>query len=393
MLAERMRRVRASPIMELIKTTSGGNYLSFASGLPDPALFPLEELRSVTDEVLRTDGVGALQYGAAEGYAPLRQSVAAILRRRGLQATADHVLITTGSQQALDLAARALLNPGDRVIVESPTYLAALQVLESLEAEYRVVPMDADGMRSDALTPSVLNGSRLLYTLPNFQNPSGATMTLQRRREVAGKAAAAGVPVLEDDAYHDLRYEGEALPPVAALAENAHAIYTGTFSKVIAPGVRVGYLWAQPALVERLAQLKQITDLHAGSLTQRVVQAYLQAGHLEPGLERFRTAYARRRDVMLAALETHCSPWLTWNRPAGGMFIFARIKPRAAGTPLDAADLLARAMERGLVFVPGAAFHPDGSGSDTLRLNFVSAPEERIEAGIRILSEVLHEWS
>src|SRR5688500_9299733 len=276
--SRRMERVTPSAIMELIKTTAAGDYISFASGLPDPALYPVETLRAITDDVLARDGRAALQYGPAEGYGPLREYAAGLLSERGLRSTVENVLITSGSQQALDLAARALLDPGDAVVIESPSYLAAIQTFDSYEASYRTVPVDEDGMASRAAAAEVRRGAKLLYCLPNFQNPTGLTLPLDRRQELADACAAAGAALLEDDAYHDLRYEGTAVPPACALPDNPWAVYTGTFSKTIAPGIRVGFLRAAPELVTRLAQLKQITDLHTGSLTQRVALQYCLRG-------------------------------------------------------------------------------------------------------------------
>lgn len=388
-----MGRVSPSAIMELIKTAAAGNYISFASGLPDPDLYPVETLRGLADEVLTRDGRAALQYGAAEGYAPLREFVAEMLRGWGLPATADHVLITNGSQQGLDLAARALLDPGDRVIVESPSYLAALQVFDSYEARYLPVPIDENGIDVTAVRERLADCPKLLYTLPNFQNPTGATLAGERRQALAEAAANARVAVVEDDAYHDLRLEGETLPPVCALAENPWAIYTGTLSKTVAPGIRVGYVWAQPELIARLAQLKQVTDLHTGSLTQRIAYEYCVRGHLEPGIQRLRDAYRARRNILLAELATHLTGKLHWTHPQGGMFLWATLPPER-----DAGEFLARAMEAGVVFVPGTSFYPGGAAAtegarQTLRLNFVSAPERKIREGVAILSRVLQEWS
>jgi len=382
-----MARVTPSAIMELIKTTAAGDYISFASGLPDPALYPVDTLRALTEEVLTQDGRAALQYGPAEGYPPLREYVAGLLRSRGLDATPEHVLITNGSQQGLDLAARALLDPGDGVLLENPSYLAAVQAFDSYEARYVTVPLDSDGMVTAGLPQALAARPKLVYTLPNFQNPTGITLGAERRRTLAEAASAAGVGVLEDDAYHDLRYEGAALPPVCALATNPWAIYTGTFSKTVAPGVRVGYLWADPALVTRLGQLKQITDLHTGSFTQRVIYRYCAEGHLEPGTRRFCDVYRIRRDALLDALTKEAAGLITWTRPAGGMFVWCTLPPER-----PAAELLRRAMERGVVFVPGLSFHAAGGGENTFRLNFVSATEDRIREGIRILGEVLRAW-
>jgi 2-aminoadipate transaminase len=383
MFAKRMQRVTPSAIMELIKTTAAGDFISFASGLPDPALFPVELLREITDDVLARDGRGALQYGAAEGYAPLRELVAGILRHRSLEATPEHVLITTGSQQAIDLAARALLDPGDRVLIETPSYLAAIQTFDSYEVQYQPLETDAEGIVPERL-PEDPGGAKLLYVLPTFQNPTGHTMYRRGREAVAAYVDRHGLAVLEDDAYHDLRYEGIPQPPICALTRSPWTIYTGTFSKVIAPGLRVGYLCAQPELVARLAQLKQITDLHSGSLSQRVVHEYCVRGYLEPGIQLFRSTYTARLTAMLEALQAEMPDRVEWTRPEGGMFVWMML-PR--GIDVDA--LLRQAMERGVVFVPGATFHPDGRGQHTLRLNFVSADEERIRRGIAILGELL----
>jgi len=386
MLARRMERVSSSPIMDLIKTTAAGNYLSFASGLPDAGLFPVETLQAIADDVLDRDGRAALQYGPAEGFPPLREYVASLLRKRGLPATPEHVLITTGSQQALDLAARALLNDGDRVLVENPTYLAALQAFDSFGARYEPVPLDREGIEVERAGEVLQTGPHLFYTLPNFQNPTGITMSTERRERLAVAAVNARVPVLEDDAYHDLAYDGEPPRPLVSLAENPFGVYTGTFSKVIAPGLRIGYLYAPPALTARLGQLKQITDLHAGSLTQRIVFEFCARGQLEPAIARLRDAYRARRDVLLDALEQHVTGLAEWTRPRGGMFVFVRLP---AGR--DAGELLRACMEQGIVFVPGASFHPDGSGTHTFRLNFVSLDEPRSRQGIEILGRGLRE--
>lgn len=387
MFSQRMSRVAASAIMELIKTTASGGYISFASGLPDPDLYPVETLREIADRVLREDGRAALQYGPAEGYPPLREFIAGMLRHRGLNASPEGILVTSGSQQALDLVARAFLDPGDVVLLENPSYLAAIQAFDSYGARYRTAPVDDAGMDLAALPPPGPSGVKLIYTMPNFQNPTGRTMSLERREALARAAAEAGIPLVEDDAYYDLRYEGEPLPPVCALAENPWAVYVGTFSKTIAPGLRVGYLCAAPPLAERLAQLKQIADLHTGSLAQRLAWRYCVEGHLGPGIERLRSAYRTRRDAMLEALEASAEGLLSWTRPAGGMFLFASLR-----NGRDAEALLARALERRVAFVPGASFHPRGGGNNTLRLNFVSAAEPEIRRGIRLLAEAIREW-
>ncbi len=385
--AQRMDRVAPSAIMELLKTAGTGDYISFASGLPDPSLFPVDALRMAADRVLSADGTGALQYGPAEGFPPLREWVAQRLRSRGFTASAENILLTSGSQQALDLVARAFLNDGDRVCIESPTYLAALQVCDSYGAAYRPVPQDEHGMDVAAAGAALVPGCKLLFALPNFQNPTGRTLAVDRRDRLASALDRTGTVLLEDDAYYDLRYEGDPLPPIGSLVRGGVALYSGTFSKSIAPGLRVGYLYGPARVIERLTQLKQITDLHTGSLSQRLVYAFVTDHDLEGQIERLRAAYRRKRDTMLSALQANMPAAVQWTRPAGGMFLWLTL-PQG----MDAAELLNPALVRGIIFVPGAGFHPDNRGANTLRLNFVSASPEKIEVGVRILADVMRDW-
>jgi 2-aminoadipate transaminase len=382
--AKRMERVTPSAIMELLKAAGTGEYISFASGLPDPQLFPAELLREVTERVLTSDAAGALQYGPAEGYPPLRAWVAERLRGRGFAAKPENILLTSGSQQALDLVARAFLNDGDAVCIESPTYLAALQICDSFGAVYRPVPQDEDGMDVVRAEAALASGCKLLFALPNFQNPTGRTLSAERRERLAAALARTGTVLLEDDAYHDLRYEGDSLPPVGSLMRDGIALYSSTFSKTIAPGLRVGFLYGPPAVIERLTQLKQITDLHTGSLAQRLIYGFVTEANLEAQIERLQSAYRLKRDTMLAALQETMLPGVRWTHPAGGMFVWLTLP-----TDLNATELLKTAMARGVIFVPGVGFHPDGGGEHTLRLNFVSATPEKISTGVRILAEVI----
>jgi 2-aminoadipate transaminase len=385
-LARRMRRVTTSAIMELLKVTAKGSYISFASGLPDPALFPSADLAEIAEEILTQDSHAALQYGPAEGYPPLRAWIAEILRKRGLEkATPEHILITHGSQQALDLTARAFLEPESPVLLENPTYLAALQIFDSYEACYLPIPMDREGMETMHLPILVsTRRPRLIFTLPNFQNPTGISQSLARRQHLAEFAAVHQIPLLEDDAYYDLRYEGESLPPVTALADNPLAIYTGTFSKTIAPGLRVGYLYAAPTLIARLVQLKQITDLHTNSFTQRMVLRFCERGLLDPHIMQIRAVYRARRDALLNALEQTLQNTAVWSRPDGGMFLTLTLPSH-----LDATALLPQVMDQGVVYVPAATCYPQGGGNSILRLNFVSSKEEAIRNGISILTRIL----
>ena len=386
--AERMSRVAPSAIMELLKTAGTGEYISFASGLPDPALFPVEGLRAAADRVLASDHGGALQYGPAEGYTPLRAWVAERLKSRGFSAAVENVLLTSGSQQALDLAARAFLNSGDAVCIESPTYPAALQVCDSYGAVYRPVPQDEDGIIVEEAVTAVAAGCALLFALPNFQNPTGRTLAAGRRERLAAALDRSETVLIEDDAYYDLRYEGEPLPPIGSLMREGTALYSGTFSKSIAPGLRVGYLYGPTRVIERLTHLKQIADLHTGSLSQRLVYDFVTGGGLPAQIERLRTAYGEKCDVMLAALRRTMPEGVHWTHPAGGMFLWLTL-PAA----VDASSLLKESMARGVIFVPGAGFHPDRRGANTLRLNFVSAPPDKIEQGIQTLADIIKRTS
>ena len=286
-LARRMAGVQASAIREILKVTERPEVLSFAGGLPAPEAFPVEALARAHAEVLADDAAAALQYGPTEGYAPLRAWVAERMTRRGVAATPDQVLITAGSQQGIDLVAKALVDPGDLVLVEAPSYLAALQTFSTYEARFEAIETDDDGMRVDALERSLRERrAKLIYLVPNFQNPRGTTLSLDRRLKIAQFAAEHGVTVLEDDAYAELRYRGVALPPIAGLEPAAQVIHLGTFSKTLAPGLRLGYLIADAGTVRALTIAKQAVDLHTGSLAQRAVARLLQTFEYEAHLRR-----------------------------------------------------------------------------------------------------------
>lgn len=383
--AARMARVEPSPIMELIRVMGTRQVINFASGLPDPAGFPMDALRDGAAAVLAEDWRGGLQYGEAEGYRPLREWVAADLSRRGVPTTPSQVLIVSGSQQGIDLVARSLLQPGEAVLTEDPSYLAALQVFASYEAAIRPIRTDADGIDVERTRAALrAPGVKLLYVMPNHQNPSGATLDEARRRPLLEAALAAGVPVLADEAYLDLRYDPGEPAPLAASLPGAPVISVGTFSKVIAPGLRVAWLTGPDAVVERLALLKQVTDLHTGSLTQRLVHRYVSGGHLSAQVARLRTAYRAKRDAFQQALDRHLAGKATWTRTAGGMFVLLRLP-----TGRSAAALLPAALDHGVAFVPGGPFFAGGGGEETMRLNFVSPALEQIDDGVARLAKAM----
>ena len=383
--AARMARVEPSPIMELIRVMGTRQVINFASGLPDPAGFPIDALRDGAAAVLAEDWRGGLQYGEAEGYRPLREWVAADLSRRGVPTTASQVLIVSGSQQGIDLVARSLVQPGDVVLTEDPSYLAALQVFASYEAAIRAVRTDGDGLDIERTTTALRQpGVKLVYVMPSHQNPSGSTLVEGRRRPLLEAARAAGVPVLADEAYLDLRYDPGEPAPLAASLPGAPVITVGTFSKVIAPGLRVAWLTGPDAVVARLALLKQVTDLHTSSLAQRLVHRYVSAGHLPAQVARLRTAYRAKRDAFLGALDRHLAGKATWTRTAGGMFVLLRLPAGRSATAL-----LSAALDHGVAFVPGAPFFAAGGGEETMRLNFVSPALEQIDDGVARLAKAI----
>ncbi len=377
-LARRMARVQASAIREILKVTERPEVLSFAGGLPAPEAFPVEALARAHADVLADDAAAALQYGPTEGYAPLRAWVAERMTRRGLPAAPEQVLITAGSQQGIDLVAKALIDPGDLVLVEAPSYLAALQTFSTYEARFEAVETDDEGMRVDGLERSLRERRvKLVYLVPNFQNPRGTTLGLGRRARIAQLAAEHGVTVLEDDPYAELRYRGVALPPIAGLEPGAPVIHLGSFSKTLAPGLRLGYVIADERTIRALTIAKQAVDLHSGSLAQRAVTRLLETFDYEAHLRDLRRLYAERLDAMLASIEHSFPEGTTWTRPEGGMFVWMRLP-----ADLDAEELLADAMRERVAFVPGAPFYPERPCRETLRLNFSNRPPPLIAEGM-----------
>jgi 2-aminoadipate transaminase len=384
--ADRTEGMRASDIREILKVTAQPDVISLAGGLPAPELFPVDEYRRAFEWILETDGAVALQYGPSEGYRPLRALLAERLTGFGMQCTPDDVLVTNGSQQALDLIGKIFLNPGDTVLVEKPTYLGALQAFNQYQATYAVVPMDEDGMCVDdverLLTRQRANGQRIkfMYALPNFQNPTGRTLSLERRQGLVELADHFGVPIVEDDPYGELRYEGQALPTLKCLDRNDSVIYLGTFSKILAPGFRLGWILAGPQLQETLLHGKQPSDLHTGMAQQMATYQVARNGFVDEHVKHIIDFYRERRDVMLRAIEEHFPPDAHYTRPAGGLFVWAELPAH-----VNTRELLLDAIQEKVAFVPGQGFHPDMSGSNTMRLNFSNVPPDQLQEGVRRL--------
>jgi 2-aminoadipate transaminase len=383
--AERTERMHASDIREILKVTAMPDVISLAGGLPAPEVFPVEEFRAAFDTVLRERGAQALQYSASEGYRPLREFLAERLGRFGTRCTADNILITNGSQQALDLLGKIFLNPGDKVLLEKPSYLGAIQAFDSYQASYALVPMDEDGMITDGLD-EILTRERVkfIYALPNFQNPSGRTMSLERRQQLVAAASRHNVPIVEDDPYGELRYEGRDLPSLKSLDVANLVIGLGTFSKILAPGLRLAWMVIPDDLFEMFVLSKQPADLHSSTISQMATWEVCREGFVDQHMFKIRSVYHERRDVMLDALETHFPTRARWTKPEGGMFVWAELPDE-----IDTRDLLVDAVAQKVAFVPGQSFYADGTGRNTLRLNFSNVTPERLKLGIERLGLAL----
>lgn len=395
--AQRTQRMTSSMIRELLKLTEKPDVISFAGGLPAPEVFPIAEVERATEAVLREHGRTALQYAATEGYLPLRELLVRHMARYGIRVKAGNVMITSGSQQGLDLIGKLFVNAGDRILTEAPTYLGALQAWSAYQAEYLTVPVDEDGLDVERLEAQLRGGPKFLYVLPNFQNPAGVTLSLERRRRLVELANHYGAPIVEDDPYGQLRYEGEHLPPIVEIDAELHdagapdgdftgnVLYLSTLSKTLAPGLRVAWVVAPESVIARLVQMKQGADLHSSTFCQMVAYEVAKDGFLDRHVKRIGELYGERRNAMLAALERHFPAEASWTRPRGGLFLWLTLP---AG--LDSTALLKTALdEERVAFVPGASFFPKGGGERTCRLNFSYAPPDVIEEGIRRLGTVV----
>lgn len=392
--ALRTDNIGSSAIRELLKLTSLPDVISFAGGLPAPEVFPIEKFKEAADIVLTEMGESALQYGTTEGYLPLREMIARNASKYGMQISADNVLITSGSQQALDLLGRIFINRGDRVLVESPTYLGAIQAWNAYGVKYVTIPFDVDGMRTDLLETRLRTGIKFIYVLPNFQNPTGVTLSRPRRKDLVEMANAYGVPIVEDDPYGQLRYEGDHLPPVVVLDDETRAkevpmysgnvIYTSTFSKILAPGLRLAWVVAPSEVITKLVQAKQGADLHTSTFTQYIAYQVANSEWMKSHICLIRKTYRERRDVMIEALSEHMPEGVQWTKPEGGLFLWVTL-PKS----IDTTAIFSKAVEAKVAFVPGSPFHPLGGGENTMRLNFSNTKPDLTVEGIKRLARVI----
>ena len=379
-ISRRAQQLTSSAIREILKVTERPEVISFAGGLPSPESFPVAAMEAATARVFADNPQAALQYAATEGYLPLREFVA---RRHG--APVERVLITTGSQQALDLIAKVMIDPGSKVMVETPSYLGALQAFSLFEPEFVSIPSDDKGLLPEALTPELTAGARFLYALPNFQNPTGRRLPLDRREALVARAKEQGVLLVEDDPYGALSYTGDQLPSLLSMNPDG-VIYMGSFSKILAPGMRLGYVIAPPELHFKLCQAKQASDLHTPTFTQRVAYETIRDGLLDTHIPTIRELYSKQCQTMLDALKRHMPEGVTWNTPEGGMFIWMEL-PEG----LDSMAILEEAVKRNVAYVPGAPFYASNPKRNALRLAFVTVPAERIEQGVKTLGELFRE--
>jgi len=385
--ADRFNGISGSAIREIFKLLAVPGMISFAGGNPSPDSLPDVQAAELAKELLLANGKNLLQYGATEGYAPLRESLVPYLKDRfSITCAQDEVLPVTGSTQAMDLLCKALINPGDKVVVENPTFLGNMQCIKLYQAQLIPVDSDDDGIDVNALEEVFKKEHpKMLYIIPTFQNPTGRTLSLERRKKVALLAAQYGVVVAEDDPYRDLRYAGEELPSIKSFDTEGWVAFMGSFSKVISPGLRVGYLAANPALLRKCTIGKQSSDVHTANLNQAIVDAYLRRGLLMPHVESICKAYGEKMNTMLGLL-AKCGGVARYTKPEGGLFIFAELEEGR-----NALDLLKKAVEKKVAYVPGTHFYAGGGHENTFRLNFSMPTVEQIRQGMASLHEVFSE--
>jgi 2-aminoadipate transaminase len=392
LFAQRTRVMRSSAMRDLMEITARPEVISLAGGLPDTSTFPPESFAAQMTKIAQESSAEALQYGPTEGFARTRECIAEVMAAEGMRPDTEDIIVTTGGQQAIDLVAKTLLDPGDVVVCEAPTYPGAVPVFCSYEADTRQIEMDSEGMRVDLLEElldelaAAGRRPKFIYSVPTFQNPAGVTLSLERRRRLVEIARERELLLIEDNPYGLLRYSGDDVEPLYALDGGDYVIYLGTFSKILSPGIRLGWLCAPPPVMEKVVLGKQASDLCSSTLTQYFVNEYFGEGRWGAYIESLIEVYRERRDAMLESLERHFPPQATWTTPEGGLFVWATLPEY-----FDTTDLLARALRENVAFVPGQAAFVDGRGTGAMRLNFSGSTEADIREGIRRIGEVVSE--
>ncbi len=384
--ANRMHSVHRSFIREILKVTEDPKIISFAGGLPSPDSFPVREIAEASSKVMAKDGENALQYSTTEGYAPLREYVAKRYSKKGISVSANDIMIVNGSQQGIDLIGKVFLDKGDVVAVERPTYLAAIQSFGLYEPVFKDVPLMGDGPDIDMLETVLKNFSpKLFYTVPNFQNPTGITYSRKKREEVAEVMKGHDTVFVEDDPYGEIRFMGEDIPSMRYFL-NGDSVLLGSFSKIVSPGMRLGWICAPSHIMEKLVVVKQASDLHSNYFTQRIVHQYLADNDVDQHIRQIGALYKKHRDLMVSMIEQHFPDCVQFTKPEGGMFLWVTLPEGVSSM-----ELFNLAIKENVAFVPGQAFFVDGSGTNTLRLNFSNSSEAQIEEGIKRLSVVIKE--
>jgi len=386
-LARRMSEIKASEIREILKVTENPKVISFAGGLPAPELFPIEEIKNVNRIVLEEDGRKALQYTTTEGYPPLRKWIAERMNKRlGTSFDSDNILITHGSQQALDLSGKVFLDEGDFVLCESPTYLAAISAFRAYGCRFAEVQTDADGMIMSELEKQLQAhpNTKLIYVIPDFQNPTGRTWNLERRAQLAELSSRYGMTVIEDNPYGELRFEGEFLPSVKSFDKLGNVLCTGTFSKIFCPGYRIGWIAGEKDIIRKYVLVKQGVDLQCNTIAQMEIAKYLQLYDIDKHIEKIRETYRHRRDLAVRTMSKAFPKNVTFTKPEGGLFSWVELPAN-----INARDVLEKCLEKDVAFVPGGSFFPNGGKENTFRINFSNMPEDRIIDGLNRIGDVL----
>ncbi|NLZ93629.1 MAG: PLP-dependent aminotransferase family protein [Firmicutes bacterium] len=388
--ADRARCMKTSAVREFFKLTEQPDVMSFAGGFPSADFFPMDKVNEVLSALIAEEGRFALQYGATEGYGKLRGYIAEKMTKEGAPCTAEQILITNGSQQGMDLVSKLFVNTGDVVLVEEPGYVGGLGAIYNYEADRVPIPLDDDGIRTDLLAACLRKLKlenrlpKFIYLVPNFQNPTGVCMSLERRRELLALARQYNFLILEDNPYGELRYEGEAIPSIKSMDTEGRVIYLGSFSKTFSPGIRVGWLMAEPEIIAKLSSAKGSTDLCSNSLGQRLAYRFAASGYIEKHVASLLPRYQERRDLMLDCMEKYFPPGVKWTRPQGGFFIWVTF-PHG----MSAHEILLKAIEQKVAFVDGAGFFVNDNGRNTARFSFSEASPDKIRKGIAILGEIL----
>ncbi len=384
--SDRMEGIKASEIREILKLTMRPGLISFAGGLPAPELFPIEEMKKISVKVLEESGEQALQYNPTEGFPPLREKIAKRMETIGVKTKGDNILITNGSQQGLDFSGKIFLNPNDVVLCESPSYLGAINAFKSYQCKFKEVSTDNDGMIMEDLEQilSDTENVKMIYVIPDFQNPSGRTWSLERRKRLIELGNKYDLPIVEDNPYGELRFEGVRLPSIKSLDTEGRVIFLGTFSKTFCPGLRIGWVCAEDEVLNKYILVKQGADLQTNSMSQRELNEFLEMYDLDDHIEKIRMLYKTRCNIMLSTMEEHFPPEVKYTYPEGGLFTWA-VLPKH----INAKELMEKALEKNVAFVPGGSFFPNGGNENTMRINYSNMPEDKIVEGIKILGEVI----